>query len=133
MLRKSITAAALALSVSPSATYANDPFIGTVQTFAFNFCPRGWLPADGRLISISENTTLFSLLGTFYGGDGRTTFALPDLRGRAAIGQGTAAGGLNYDIGRVVPGHGASASASVPGHVAVTTCVAINGIYPSRS
>ncbi len=67
-----------------------DPFIGEVTMFAGNFAPRGWAFCDGQLLSISENTALFSLLGTTYGGDGRTTFGLPDLRGRVAIhaGQG---------------------------------------------
>ncbi|MGX7835566.1 phage tail protein, partial [Campylobacter fetus subsp. venerealis] len=54
----------------------------------FNFAPRGWALCQGQLLSIAQNTALFSLLGTMYGGDGRTTFALPDLRGRCAIGMG---------------------------------------------
>lgn len=61
-------------------------FVGQVANFAGNFDPAGWTVADGRLISISQNTALFSILGTTYGGDGRTTFALPDLRGRLAVG-----------------------------------------------
>lgn len=60
--------------------HAQDTFIGTVQQFPFQFCPRGWAPAEGQLLQISQNTALFSLLGTQFGGDGRTTFALPDLR-----------------------------------------------------
>jgi microcystin-dependent protein len=71
-----------------------DPFIGQIQAFGFNFPPRGWAFCDGQLLSISQNAALFSLLGTTYGGDGRTTFALPDLRGRSIVhaGQGP---GLN--------------------------------------
>ena len=56
-----------------------EPFLGQIQPFGFNFAPRGWSTCDGQLLSISANTALFSLLGTYYGGDGRTTFALPDL------------------------------------------------------
>jgi len=67
-----------------------EPFIGQIQPFGFNFAPRGWAKCDGQILSIAQNTALFSLLGTTYGGDGRTTFALPDLRGRNGvhIGQG---------------------------------------------
>ena len=59
-----------------------EPFIGQIQPFGFNFAPRGWALCDGQLLPISSNTALFSLLGTTFGGDGRTTFGLPDLRGR---------------------------------------------------
>ncbi len=65
-----------------------DPFIGEIGLFGFNFNPRGWLLCNGSLLAIANNSTLFSLLGTQYGGDGRTTFALPDLRGRVAISKG---------------------------------------------
>lgn len=67
-----------------------EPFLGQVQIFGFNFAPRGWAFCDGTLLAISTNTALFSLLGTVYGGNGVTTFALPDLRGRTPIhpGQG---------------------------------------------
>ena len=59
-----------------------EPFIGQIQPFGFNFPPRGWAFCDGQLLAIASNTALFSLLGTTFGGDGRTTFQLPDLRGR---------------------------------------------------
>ena len=67
-----------------------DPFIGEIIMFAGNFAPRGWAFCDGQLLSISTNTALFSILGTTYGGDGRSTFGLPDLRGRVSVhpGQG---------------------------------------------
>jgi len=67
-----------------------EPFIGEIRMFAGNFAPRSWAFCDGQLLSISQNDALFSLLGTIYGGDGRTTFGLPDLRGRIPIhaGQG---------------------------------------------
>lgn len=69
-----------------------DPFLGEIAMFAGNFPPRGWLTCDGQLLQISSNTALFSLLGTTFGGDGRVTFGLPDLRGRAPISVGTAPG-----------------------------------------
>jgi len=79
----------------------SDPFIGTIQIFGFNFPPRGWAMCNGQLLSIAQNTALFSLLGTTYGGDGQTTFALPDLRGRFPNHQGQGPGLSNYDIGQV--------------------------------
>lgn len=67
-----------------------DPFVAEIRIYPFNFAPRGWAFCDGQLLPISQNTALFSLLGTTYGGDGKTTFALPNLRGRAPMhpGQG---------------------------------------------
>ena len=73
--------AAASLTAFATPAQARDGYIAEVFVFAGNFCPRNTLPADGRLLSISENTALFSLLGTMYGGDGRTTFALPKLDG----------------------------------------------------
>lgn len=69
-----------------------EPFLGQIQAFGFNFAPRGWAKCDGQLLPISQNTALFSLLGTTFGGDGRTTFALPDLRSRSIVHIGTGAG-----------------------------------------
>jgi microcystin-dependent protein len=83
---------------------AYEPFLGEIQMFAFNFCPVGWLPLNGQLLSISQNTALFSLLGTTYGGDGVTTFALPKW-------------GSNFT---------ANGGAFVP-------CIATQGVFPSRS
>src|SRR5262249_35339115 len=74
---------------------------GTIQAFGFNFAPRGWAQCQGQLLAISQNTALFSLLGTTYGGNGQTTFGLPDLRGRSAIGMGQGPGLSNIDIGQV--------------------------------
>jgi len=72
-----------------------DQMLGEVRIFAGNFAPRGWAFCAGQLLAISQNSALFSLLGTTYGGDGRTTFALPDLRGRAPIGVGQGPGLTN--------------------------------------
>lgn len=63
----------------------SEPFLGEIRTFSFGIIPRGWMPCDGQILSINNNQPLFSLLGTTYGGDGRTTFALPDLRGRVPV------------------------------------------------
>lgn len=66
----------------------SEPFVGEIRMFAGNFAPRGWAFTDGQLLAVSQNDALFSLLGTIYGGDGRTTFGLPDLRGRIPVHQG---------------------------------------------
>lgn len=66
----------------------SQPFVGEIRMFAGNFPPAGWMFCEGQLLSISENETLFNLIGTTYGGDGQSTFALPDLRGRLPIHQG---------------------------------------------
>jgi microcystin-dependent protein len=70
----------------------SDPFVAEIRMFPFNFAPTGWAFCDGQLLPISQNTALFSLLGTFYGGDGKSTFALPNLQGSAPIHQGDGAG-----------------------------------------
>jgi len=70
----------------------SEPFIGQIQLFGFNFPPRGWAFCDGQLLSISQNTALFSLLGTTFGGDGRTTFGLPEMRGRVPVHVGNGPG-----------------------------------------
>ena len=77
----------------------SDPFLGQVVIFAGNFPPRGWAFCEGQLLPINQNTALFSILGTIYGGDGRTTFALPDLRGRSPIGPGNGPGLPSYRQG----------------------------------
>jgi microcystin-dependent protein len=73
----------------------SEPFIGEIRLVGFTFEPRGWAFCDGRLVSIAQNTALFSLLGTTYGGNGSTNFALPDLRGRVAVGFGQGPGQPN--------------------------------------
>ena len=77
-----------------------DPFIAEIIMFGGNFAPRGWAFCDGQLLAIAQNTALFSILGTTYGGDGRTTFALPDLRGRAAVHPGHGPGLSSYNLGQ---------------------------------
>ena len=76
-----------------------EPFLGQIQQFGFQFAPLGWAWCNGQLMSIAQNTALFSLLGTTYGGDGQTTFALPDCRGRNSMHMGQGPGLSNYDEG----------------------------------
>jgi microcystin-dependent protein len=76
-----------------------EPLLGEIRTFAFGFTPNGWAPCEGQLLPINQNQALFALLGTTYGGDGQTTFALPDLRGRVVVGAGTAEDGAVFPAG----------------------------------
>lgn len=78
----------------------SDPFLGTIRLVGFNFAPYGWALCQGQAMQIAQNTALFSLLGTYFGGDGVQTFNLPDLRGRVAVGQGQGPGLANYDQGQ---------------------------------
>ncbi len=171
----------------------SEPFVGEIRMFGFNFAPQGWAQCNGQLLPISQNTALFSLLGTTYGGDGRITFALPDMRSRVPVCQGQGPGLSSYAEGQAggaqtvtlaagqMPGHthpvkaSSSAAASdqpegralarsashiyaakpdastvmnadmlgaaggsqphenIQPYLAVNFCIALNGIFPSRS
>ncbi len=76
-----------------------DPFVAEIRIFPFNFAPKGWAFCNGQILPISQNTALFSLLGTTYGGDGKSTFALPDLQGRAPMHPGQGPGLSLHDLG----------------------------------
>jgi microcystin-dependent protein len=76
-----------------------DPFVAEIRIFPFNFAPKGWAFCDGQLLPLSQNTALFSLLGTTYGGNGKSNFALPDLQGRAAMHPGQGPGLSLHDLG----------------------------------
>lgn len=103
-----------------------EPMIGEIRIFAGNFAPRNWAFCEGQLLAISQNQALFSILGTTYGGDGRTTFALPDLRGRVAIGPGSGPGLPTYRLGQKggnpetylnvtnLPAHNHTAAVNIP-------------------
>jgi microcystin-dependent protein len=94
-----------------------ESFLGEIRMFAGNFAPRSWALCDGQLLSINQNDALFSLLGTTYGGDGRTTFGLPDLRGRVPIHQGTGPGLSLRRIGEKSGSENATVSQSqLPSH-----------------
>ncbi|HMO76109.1 MAG TPA: tail fiber protein [Sphingopyxis sp.] len=92
---------ASALAMATPASAQIEPYLGQMMQAGFNFCPRGWVSASGQLLSIAQNTALFALLGTTYGGNGQTTFALPDLRGRVAVNQGQGPGLSPYSLGQV--------------------------------
>lgn len=77
-----------------------EPFIGSIVLFCGNFAPKGWATCDGQLLSIAQNSALFAILGTTFGGDGRTTFALPDLRGRVPLHPGSGPGLSPYTLGQ---------------------------------
>ncbi len=111
-----------------------DPFIGEIRLVGFNFAPQGWAFCNGQLMSISQNTALFSLLGTMYGGDGRTTFALPDLRGRAAVGSGQGPGLADTAQGETMSiNAGAGQGDGAVNTLTLNYIIALNGVFPPRS
>ncbi len=97
---------------------STEPFLGEIKLFGFNFAPRGHAVCDGQIMSIAQNSALFALLGTQFGGNGQTTFALPDLQGRVPIGQGSGPGLSPFTVGS----HGGATSVSLttnnlPAHI----------------
>lgn len=111
-----------------------DPFVAEIRIFPFNFAPKGWAWCDGQLLPLSQNTALFSLLGTTYGGDGKSNFALPDLQGRAPMHPGQGPGLSLHDLGETggsetvtlleseIPGHSHTVRANVdPGTTSLPT------------
>lgn len=155
MIYKSLLAAAAlgpAFALTPStATAGPDEYLGEIITVGYNFCPRGTAQANGQLMPIAQYTALFSLYGTIYGGDGRTTFALPDLRGRMMVGEGTGPGlsnrrqgeraGSESHIAGPAPSEVEEASQlansstgnNMPPYLVMRHCVVLEGIYPSRN
>ena len=133
-MKKLLLIAVLFVSMSYNGN-AQEAFIGEVKLFAGNFAPRGWALCEGQLLAISSNSALFSILGTTYGGDGRTTFALPDLRGRAPIAPGTGPGLPTIRLGdksgnvSVNKGDGAKTLPTL----SLNYIIAVQGYYPSRS
>jgi len=103
--------------------------IGQIVPFAGNFAPKGWLLCDGRLLPISQYSSVFALLGTYYGGNGTTTFALPDLRGAVAISPGQGPGRSNYDLGETGGSEAVTMTINeMPAHThAVTVAVTVKG------
>lgn len=114
----SIFTLAATFSATPDPAAAGpDPYIGDIVSVGFNFCPRGWASAEGQLLPIASNTALFSLIGTTYGGDGRTSFGLPDLRGRIAASQGSGPGLTPRSQGSMIGAEGVTLSAGqLPAH-----------------
>src|SRR5690242_5317256 len=109
-----------------------NPFLGEIRIFAGNFAPRGWALCNGQLLAISQNTALFSLLGTTYGGNGQTTFALPDLRGRVPIGTGQGRGLTARNLGEVAGTETLTLDATqMPAHTHAAGASAGNGAADS--
>jgi microcystin-dependent protein len=95
----------------------SEPFVGEIRMFAGNFAPRNWAFCDGQLLTVSQNDALFSLFGTYYGGDGRTTFGLPDMRGRLPIHMGTGLGLTNRRLGQKLGQENVTLTANqIPSH-----------------
>jgi len=86
---------------TPKASAQTTPFVGQIEAVGFNFAPQGWLKCEGQLLPIAQYDVLFTLIGTTYGGDGQTTFALPDYRGRTLIGAGTGSGLSTRTLGEI--------------------------------
>ena len=106
-----------------------EPFLGQIQAFGFQFNPRGWAQCNGQLLAISSNDALFSLLGTAFGGDGRTTFGLPDLRGRSIVHVGTGPGFDTIPLGRRAGRNQLNiTTANMPSHTHTGTLNAGNGL-----
>lgn len=115
-----------------------DPFVAEIRIFPFNFAPKGWAFCDGQILPLSQNTALFSLLGTTYGGDGKSNFALPDLQGRAPMHPGQGPGLSLHDLGE----QGGSDTVSlleseIPSHAhtlrVATDPAELNAASPTRS
>lgn len=159
-MRASVLTAAVALAggiaafSTPAAACGSDPYIGEICTYAFDWCPNGFVPADGRTLQVNQYTALFALVGVQYGGDGKTTFGVPDLRGRVVVGTGTGNGlapvKLAQPFGQqtVTPGAvpvaggkppdpvvGVAASQPIPTQppsLGMTVCIATMGLFPPR-
>lgn len=109
-----------------------EPFIGQIIMFAGNFDIRGYMSCSGQLLSIAQNSALFSILGTTYGGNGQTTFGLPDLRGRVPIGQGQGPGLPDYQLGEVAGAPTTTLiSSNMPQHTHALNGVTETGNAPS--
>ncbi|MBU3886947.1 phage tail protein [Methylosinus sporium] len=110
----------------------SEPFIGMIVAFAGNFAPRGWALCQGQLLSIAQHTALFSILGTTYGGNGQTNFALPDLRGRAIVGQGQGPGLGFYALGEIAGVESTTLTTSqMPAHTHLVSAQATAASTPS--
>lgn len=103
---------------------STEPYIGEVKVFAFNFAPKMYAKCNGQILSIASNSALFALLGTTYGGNGQTTFALPNLQSRFPIGQGNGSGLPSYTIGEMA-GYNTTTllSSNLPSHIHTLTAV----------
>lgn len=109
-----------------------DPFVAEIRVFPFNFAPRGWAWCDGQLLPLSQNTALFSLLGTTYGGNGKSNFALPDLQGRVPMHPGQGPGLSLHDLGETGGSETVSLLESeMPSHAHALNCLPAPGDIPN--
>ena len=112
----------------------SSPYVGEIRIFGGNFAPAGWMFCEGQLLPISENETLFNLIGTTYGGDGRTTFCLPDLRGR--VPSGVNAGDDYFYLGvngvPVPVDPSQTGGPNITPYLALNFIIAVEGTYPAR-
>jgi len=105
-----------------------DPFVAEIRIFPFNFAPTGWAMCNGQLLPISQNTALFSLVGTFYGGDGKSTFGLPNLQGMVALGQGQGPALSQYFVGESGGVENVNLlQAQLPAHTHAAKCTSVPG------
>src|ERR1041385_8948307 len=111
-----------------------EPFVGAIRIFGGSFAPAGWAMCQGQLLPISQNDTLFNLIGTTYGGDGQSTFALPDLQGRMPVHAGTGSSGTTYQIGETGGTETVTLTVNqIPAHTHLLGCNDQNGTQPSPS
>src|SRR4030065_2803230 len=109
-----------------------DPFVAEIRIFPFNFAPKGWAFCDGQLLPLSQNTALFSLLGTTYGGDGKSNFALPDLQGRAPMHPEQGPGLSLHDLGETGGSETvALLESEIPAHSHALTASNLTADYPT--
>lgn len=121
-----LVAVSTCLALPAPAQAGFEPFVGQLMLTGGNFCPAGWLPASGQLLAIADNDVLFALIGTTYGGDGQTTFALPNLNGRSVISQGTGPGLPTYVMGQTTGSTGFTLTTSnLPAHTHLGTLRAV--------
>ncbi|MBK8609303.1 MAG: tail fiber protein [Chitinophagaceae bacterium] len=139
-LFRSFIVLAFLLAVAADSQAQRESFLGEIKLVGFNFAPRGWADCNGQLLPISNNMALFSLLGTIYGGDGRTTFALPDLRGRVPVGIGKADDTREVKQGEKSRPEKITASTDADGSAKTSTpylgmryVICTQGTFPSRN
>ncbi|MBL8650375.1 MAG: tail fiber protein [Sphingopyxis sp.] len=123
-----------AFALAPSASAQVDPYVGQMIQVGFTFCPRGYAAAQGQLLAIQTNPALFSLIGVTYGGNGTTTFQLPDMRGRMAVNEGSGPGLSPYVLGQQGGAETHSlAIAEMPGHTHRSAIQTANAVANSTT
>ncbi len=110
-----------------------EAFIGQIVLFAGNFAPRGWALCDGKMLRVNQNTSLFTILNNTYGGDGRETFALPDLRGRAPLHAGNAPGLPSTKLGEKQDVAQSTGDTIQFGTLGLNYIICLQGIFPARN